>query len=195
MRFDGYIRVSDTKGRSGERFLSPDIQCDTIRRLAKAKGVEVNEPIVEELDVSGGKRIADRELGRLVERVDRGESAGVIVWKLSRFSRSLLDAVEMSKRIADAGGRLIADDFDSAQPMNKAMLGLLAGFAEEELDARREGWRQARQRHVERGVPNGRAPFGYRKRPDGRLEVVKAEAKIVRQVFEQRAAGVAFSRI
>jgi hypothetical protein len=61
MRFDGYIRVSDTKGRSGERFLSPDIQRDTIRRLAAAKGVELNEPIVEELDVSGGKRIADRE--------------------------------------------------------------------------------------------------------------------------------------
>lgn len=94
MRFDGYIRVSDTKGRSGERFLSPEIQRDTIRRLAAAKGVELNDPIVEELDVSGGKRVTDRELGRLVERVERGESAGVIVWKLSRFSRSLLDAVE-----------------------------------------------------------------------------------------------------
>lgn len=195
MRFDGYIRVSDTKGRSGERFLSPDIQRDTLRRLAAAKGVELNEPIVEELDVSGGKRIADRELGRLVERVERGESAGVIVWKLSRFSRSLLDAVEATARITAAGGRLIADDFDSAQPMNKAMLGLLAGLAEEELDARREGWRQARARSVERGVPNGRAPFGYRKRPDGRLEVVEREAKIVRKVFKQRAAGVPFSQI
>jgi hypothetical protein len=49
MGFDGYIRVSDTKGRSGERFLSPDIQRDTIRQLAKTKGVELNEPIVEEL--------------------------------------------------------------------------------------------------------------------------------------------------
>ena len=29
MGFDGYIRVSDTRGRSGERFLSPDIQRDT----------------------------------------------------------------------------------------------------------------------------------------------------------------------
>ena len=35
MQFDGYIRVSDTKGRSGERFLSPEIQRDTIRRLAR----------------------------------------------------------------------------------------------------------------------------------------------------------------
>jgi DNA invertase Pin-like site-specific DNA recombinase len=115
MGFDGYIRVSDTKGRSGERFLSPDIQRDTIRQLAKTKGVELNEPIVEELDVSGGKRVEDRKLGRLVERVERGESDGIVVWKLSRFSRSLLDAVETTKRITDAGGRLIAEDFDSMQ--------------------------------------------------------------------------------
>jgi hypothetical protein len=59
--FDGYIRVSDTKGRSRERFLSPDIQRDTIARIARAKGVKLNEPIVEELDVSGGKRIEDCE--------------------------------------------------------------------------------------------------------------------------------------
>jgi site-specific DNA recombinase len=195
MRFDGYIRVSDTKGRSGASFISPAVQRETIERLAQAKGVDLAEPITEELDVSGGKRIEDRELGRLIERVERGESGGVIVWKLSRFSRSLLDAVEATTRITAAGGRLIAEDFDSAQPMGKAMLGLLAGLAEEELDARREGWRQARARAVERGVPNGRAPFGYRKRPDGRLEVVEREAKILRKVFKQRAEGVSFSQI
>jgi DNA invertase Pin-like site-specific DNA recombinase len=194
MRFDGYIRVSDTKGRSGERFLSPDIQRDTIERLAAAKGVKLGE-VVEELDVSGGQKIEDRELGRLVERVERGESAGVIVWNFKRFSRNMLDAVETTIRIRDAGGRLIAEDFDSAQPMGKAMLGLLAGLAEEELDARREGWRQARKRSVERGVPNGRAPFGYCKLEDGRLAIVKADAKIVEKVFKQRAAGVAFSQI
>jgi site-specific DNA recombinase len=194
MRFDGYIRVSDTKGRSGESFLSPAIQRETIEWLAQMNGVELGE-VVEELDVSGGKRIEDRQLGRLIGRVERGESAGVIVWKLSRFSRSLLESVEATTRITEAGGRLIAGDFDSAQQMSKALLGLLAGLAEEELDARREGWRQARARSVERGVPNGRAPLGYRKRKDGRLEVVKKDAKIVRKVFERRAAGVAFSQI
>jgi len=195
-RFDGYIRVSDVKGRSGDRFLSPDIQADTIRRLAAGKGLELNEPIVEELDVSGGKRIEDRELGRLVERVERGESAGIIVWKLSRFSRNLQDCVNVTKRIKDAGGRLIAEDFDTANAgMANAMLGLLAGLAQDEREARQEGFEQARFRSIENGIYNGRAPFGYRKREDGRLEADKAEAKIVRKVFEQRAAGVPFSQV
>jgi DNA invertase Pin-like site-specific DNA recombinase len=74
----------------------------------------LNEPIVEELDVSGAKRIEDRELGLLVERVERGESGRIIVWKLSRFSRNLQDCVNVTTRIKAAGGGLIAEDFDTA---------------------------------------------------------------------------------
>jgi DNA invertase Pin-like site-specific DNA recombinase len=128
MSFDGYVRISQVGGRRGPGFIAPQVQRDTIARIAAAKGVELGE-IVEERDVSDGKRVEERALGRLVERVERverGESDGVIVWKLSRFSRSLLDAVETASRITRASGRLIAEDFDSAQPMRKAMLGLLA---------------------------------------------------------------------
>ena len=51
--------------------------------------------------MSGGKRIDERELGRLVDQIEQGESAGLIVWKLSRFSRNLLDAVEAATRISN----------------------------------------------------------------------------------------------
>lgn len=194
MSFDGYVRISRVGGRSGPGFIGPQMQRETIARIAAAKGVELGE-IVDERDVSGGTRIEERKLGRLVERVERGESDGVIVWKLSRFSRSLLDCVETATRITRAGGRLIAEDFDSAQPMAKGMLGLLAGMAEEELEARRQVWDESRRRSVERGVPNGRAPFGYRKRPDGRLEVVERETAKVREAFRLRAEGMSFSEI
>jgi site-specific DNA recombinase len=194
MKFDGYIRVSATKGRKGPSFISPEVQRDTIMRLAKTKGIKVGQ-IVQELDVSGGKRIQDRELGRLVQRIEDGQSAGLIVWKVSRFSRNLLDAVEATTRITNAGGRLIAEDFDSQQAMSKAMLGFLAGFAEEELDARRQGWDEAHRRAIERGVGNGMAPIGYRRGPDGRFIIDKAEARQVRQAFRMRAAGAPLSKI
>ena len=97
----------------------------------------------------------------------------MIVWKLSRFSRSLQDCVNVTTRIKEAGGRLLADDFDSANTgMANAMLGLLAGLAQDEREARGEGFREARARFIERGASNGRAPFGYRKLKDGRLELV-----------------------
>jgi hypothetical protein len=44
-------------------------------------------------------------------------------------------------------------------------------------------------------VPNGRAPTGYRKRPDGRLEIDEQEAAKVREAFRLRAAGVPFATI
>ena len=189
MKFDGYIRISRKGSRSGDSFLSPDIQRDTIVGLAKAKGVDLGE-VVEELDVSGSKSIEQRKLGRLIERVERGESSGVIVWKLSRFSRSLSDAVEATARITGAGGRLIADDFDSAQPMGKALLGLLAGLAEEELDQRRAGWDEAQERAVSRGVHiASRTPTGYRRRKDGRLEPNPKSAAAIGELFRRRAAG------
>jgi DNA invertase Pin-like site-specific DNA recombinase len=72
-KLDGYIRVSSINGRSGASFISPDVQRETIERVAAAKGHEVDE-IVTELDVSGSKRVDDRELERLIERVERGES-------------------------------------------------------------------------------------------------------------------------
>jgi DNA invertase Pin-like site-specific DNA recombinase len=192
--FDGYVRVSAVKGRGGPSYISPDVQADTIRRLAAAKGVEVGEIVVEE-NVSGGRAVEERELGRLVERVESGESGGIIVWKLSRFSRSLLGAVDATARIVAAGGRLIADDFDSAQPMGKVLLGLLAGLAEEELDARRAGWAEARSRSVDRGAAPSRAPLGYRKGKDGAFVVVEAQARKVRDAFQRRASGEPFSSI
>jgi site-specific DNA recombinase len=195
MTFDGYIRISRKGSRSGESFLSPDIQRDTIKRLAQAKGLELGE-VVQEVDVSGGKRTADRELGRLIERVESGESGGVIVWKLSRFSRSLSDAVEAANRITAAGGRLIADDFDSAQPMSKPMLGLLAGLAEEELDQRRAGFDEAQGRAVSRGVHiASRTPTGYRRRKDGRLEPNPKAASAIAELFHRRAAGEGWTEL
>jgi hypothetical protein len=73
--FHGYVRVSSTKGRSGESFISPQVQRYTIERLAAMKGLELGD-IVEELDVSGSRRVAERELGRLVDKVESGESEG-----------------------------------------------------------------------------------------------------------------------
>jgi site-specific DNA recombinase len=187
MAYDGYIRISRTGGREGESFLSPEIQRDSIARLANAKGIEIAE-IVEERDVSGGKAIAQRELGRLVDKIERGESTGLVVWKVSRFSRNQLDGIETAARIREAGGHIIGEDLDTSAPMGRAMLGFLLGWAEEEKDQRRAGWNEAQSRAVARGVHvASRTPTGYRKREDGRLEHDPAAVAVIRELFRRRA--------
>ena len=168
MSVDGYIRVSRVAGREGESFISPDVQRATIERLAATKGMELGE-VVQELDVSGGVAIDQRELGRLVRKVEAGESDGIIVWKVSRFSRDQLDCITVARRIADAGGVLIGDDLDTSAPMGRAMLGFLSGWAEEERDHRRASWDEARRRAVARGATVSPTPVGYIRGTGGRL--------------------------
>jgi site-specific DNA recombinase len=186
--FHGYVRVSSTAGRGGESFISPDVQRDTIERLATAQGLEVAD-VIEELDVSGGKAAEERRLEELIRKVEAGESGGLLVWKVSRFSRSLLDGVQVADRIAKAGGRIIGSDLDTAQPMGRAILGFLLGWAEEELDARRAGWREAQTRAAARGVHPTRTPVGYRRTEDGRLEPEPKAAAAVTKSFNMRARG------
>jgi site-specific DNA recombinase len=185
MTYDGYIRVS--RSREGDSYLSPKIQRDAITRLAVAKGIELDEVVTEE-DVSGGKAIAKRELGRLITKIERRESAGLVVWKVSRFSRNQLDGIQTAARIRDAGGHIIGEDLDTSAPMGKPMLGFLLGWAEEELDARRAGWDEAQGNAVARGVHvASRTPTGYRKREDGRLEADPHAVDVIRELFTRRA--------
>jgi DNA invertase Pin-like site-specific DNA recombinase len=186
--FSGYVRISQVSGRSGDSFISPDVQTETIERLAKVHKIEISE-IVQELDVSGGKAVDDRDLGRLVREVEEGKSGGIIIWKLSRFSRSLLDGVTVADRVSRAGGRLLAGDYDSASPMGKAILGFLLGYAEEERDARREGWREAQSRAVARGVQPTKTPIGYQRTEAGTLIPDPEASSLVLKAFQARARG------
>jgi site-specific DNA recombinase len=186
--FAGYIRVSQVAGRSGPSFIGPDVQEQTIRRLAKAHGLELSG-IVQELDVSGGRAVDDRKLGELVRAVEAGDSGGIVVWKLSRFSRDLLDGVIVADRVIRAGGRLLAEDFDSNQGMSKAILGFLLGWAEEERMARRSGWRAAQERAVARGVHPTKTPVGYSRTKEGRLIPDLEKAGLVLEAFQARARG------
>jgi DNA invertase Pin-like site-specific DNA recombinase len=104
MRAVAYIRVSRVGGRSGDSFISPEIQEDAISAMAQRLGLTIIETITE-LDVSGGN--ADRVgwQGALA-MVESGKAEALIVYNLSRFSRSQLDALAAIDRIKAAGGRL-----------------------------------------------------------------------------------------
>lgn len=120
---DGYVRVSKVAGRKGESYISPKVQRDKITGWAKLHELELGEVVVEE-DVSGAKPVDERELGRLLRRVESGESAGIIAYKLSRFGRGALETLQAVERIKTAGGRLVTveDGVDSAKPGGRLLL-------------------------------------------------------------------------
>src|SRR3954453_18263297 len=98
---DGYIRVSRVGGREGERFISPGVQREQIENWIHTRRASVGE-VFEELDESGARGNRPR-LGEAIERVERGETAGLVVARLDRFGRSIVDGLKAIQRIQQAG--------------------------------------------------------------------------------------------
>jgi site-specific DNA recombinase len=188
---DGYIRVSQVAGRSGDSFISPAVQREQIETWAKRRGVLIAH-VFEELDESGGR--TDRPLlEQAIRRVERGESDGLVVAYLTRFGRSLTHGVQAIQRITDAGGRFVTvqegEELDFSTDTGRLLLRFFLSLAEWELDRIRTGWAVAGQRAVARGVHCNKTPFGYRRGPDRRLEIHPDKGPVVTELFKRRAAG------
>ncbi len=193
---DGYIRVSQVAGRRGDGFISPSVQREQIEAWTSSSGTLLGE-VFEELDESGGR--ADRPLlMEAIERVECGESDGMVVAKLDRFGRSLLDGLGAIARIDDAGGTFISvqDGFDLGTSTGKLVLRIMFSIGEWELERVRTNWDVARGRAVARGLYIAcKTPAGYRRGKDRRLEIDPETAPIMREVFERRKRGETFEAI
>ena len=191
MVVDGYVRVSQVAGRTGDRFISPDVQAEQIRAWAVVHRATVGEVFVE-LDESGAR--SDRPLlMRAIDRVERGESQGVVVAKLDRFGRSLVDSLAAIERIRAAGGTFVAvqDGLDLNTDTGRLAARVMLSMAEWQLDCVRTGWRQARERAIARGVHIGAVPpTGYRRDTDGRLRPDPPADAAVAEAFRRRAASM-----
>jgi site-specific DNA recombinase len=193
---DGYVRVSRVAGRTGASFISPVLQREQIEGWCGLHGYDVGV-IHEELDESGGR--ADRpKLQRAIERVEAGESEGLVVAKLDRFGRSLLDSLTAIERIQRAGGRFasVADGFDLGTETGRLVVRIMLSLAEFELERYRSQFALARQRAVARGVhPSPVPPVGYRRRSDGVLGSDPSGGPIIRELFERASAGAAWAEL
>src|SRR5215211_2019147 len=147
----GYVRVSQVGLRRGPRFISPAVQREAIEAWAAARGARLLEIFIE-LDESGGR--ADRpQLATAVERIEIGASQGLVVWKVDRFSRSLIDGLEIIKRVRRAGGEFfsVRDGFDTSTESGRLMLRFLLAMGESHLEQMGANWEIAQLKVIERG--------------------------------------------
>lgn len=189
MKLIAYIRVSRVGGRAGESFISPDVQRQKIAAYAKARGWRIST-WYEELD-QPGSRYDRPKFQQALERVEAGKADGIIVAKLDRFARSVVDAHTAIRRLQAADGQLVSveDSFDTSTPMGKFAVTVILAMAELELDRIRANWGDAQARAVARGAHAAPAPLGYRKRRDGVLEPDPVTAPVVRAMFKRRGKG------
>ena len=193
---DGYVRVSKVGARRGERFISPTVQRELIESWATMHGAHVLD-VFEEFDESGGR--ADRPLLRkALRRVEIGISQGIVVSKVNRFGRSLVDGIAAIEQVKAAGGRFVSvqDGLDTSTDSGRLVLHILLSLAEWDSDRIRAEWEQARASAIRRGIyMSAGSPVGYRKTRSGRLRPAADAAAAIAQVYRRRADGESFSSL
>jgi DNA invertase Pin-like site-specific DNA recombinase len=191
-RLDGYIRVSSIAGREGESFISPDLQREKIAAWAKAHDAEIIH-WEQDLDVSGGK-LERPGLDRIMNRIRSGETGGIAIAALDRFSRAGVgDALALIAEIKDHGAEFLCREpqIDTSDPiMGEFVLTIFLALGRMERLRIGAKWADAKAQAVERGLWIGNTtPFGYRQRDDGRLEPDPVTSPIVTELFRRRAGG------
>ena len=123
---------------------------------------------------------------RLLADVEARKIDIVVVYKVDRLSRSLLDFAKLIERFDKAGAAFVSvtQSFSTADPMGKLTLNILMSFAEFEREMiasrTRDKVRAARKKGKWTGGP---VPLGYRV-DKGRLVVESHEAMQVREIFQ-----------
>lgn len=127
---------------------------------AQTAGFSIEPHRVIEETVSGSTRASQREgFNKLLERMESGDR--LIVSKLDRLGRDMIDLVQTVKRLEDKGVRvhcLALDGTDLTSAAGKMTMGVLATVAQFERDQLIERTNAGLQRAKKQGKQLGRPP-------------------------------------
>jgi site-specific DNA recombinase len=122
----------------------------------------------------------------LLADIERGKVDVVVVYKLDRLSRSLLDFVrliDMFQRY-DVAFACITQNFDTGDSLGRLVMNVLLTFAQFEREMTGDRIRDKKQAMALKGLrAGGRPPLGY-DLVDHHLIVNSSEARIVGHIFE-----------
>ena len=171
-----YARVSD-KSQDGEDKTSITEQIGEMEAYCKEKGLTITARYQE---VGKGWSKKRPEFQRMLADARRGRFDVIVCWKSDRLSRGMYPAAALMEVIEAYQIRLEA----VMDAIDMKTFGLMAAIGKIELDNFRERASMGKRGAAKQGrVPAGKLPFGYRVNDEGKPEVVKSEADLVRRIF------------
>jgi site-specific DNA recombinase len=182
-----YTRKSTEEGLEQE-FNSLDAQREAGEACVKSQQHEGWTLVPDRYDDGGftGGHMERPALKRLMADIEAGKIDAVIVYKVERLSRSLLDFARMMQ-IFDArkvSFVSVTQQFNTATSMGRLILHVLLSFAQFERELISERTRDKIAAARRRGKWSGGMPiFGYDVLPNTKLAVNEDEAVRVREIF------------
>lgn len=195
MRVALYLRVSTLDQVEG---YSLEAQQERLTAFCKSQGWDDTSIYMD--DGKTGTDIDRPALKRLIRHCEEGKINAVVVLKLDRLSRKQKDVLYLLEEVFEKNNVIFksaTEPFDTSTPLGKAMLGILAVFAQLERDMIVERTVIGKMQRVSGGKwSGGHAPYGYRfNETTEELEVVEDEADIVRKIFAKFLKGESLNSI
>lgn len=176
-----YARVS-TEEQASEGY-SISAQLQTLRQYANLYNWEIVDEYVDE-GISGKNITGRPAMQRLVADVEQEKFQAVLVWKISRLSRNMLDTLTLLDKFEDYGVKFISysENFDTSSPIGRLVVQLMASIAEMERNTLSENVKLGMKQRALEGSWNGGVIFGYDS-IEKELVINKEEAEVVKQIF------------
>ena len=188
-----YARVS-TERQSEVRDGSLDTQIDRLKQYVQFRSPSSKEKSSDNwkiVDVycekgKSGKNTERPEYQRLVSDIKSGRINAVICTKLDRITRSLIDFYKLMEIFTKYNVDFISlqENFDTSQPMGKAMLKMTLVWAELEREQTSLRTKEKMQWRAEQGLWNGGQILGY-DLVDKKLIVNEKETKLIKLMFRK----------
>ncbi len=178
----GYIRVST----HDQEELSPDSQERILRDYAKKNNI-VLEYIYIDSGISGRKAEKRPAFQEMIAKAKSKEHPVdvLLVWKFSRFARNQEESIVYKSLLKKAGVEVISVSEPLIDGPFGSLIERIIEWMDEYYSIRLSGEvKRGMTENARRGRYQSIAPFGYRNVPGG-LEVVPAEAEVVRMIFQK----------
>lgn len=154
------------KSKSTDKGESIDNQIEVAKAYARVNNpMEEIEFIVYVDDGFSGKSMKRPEFARMMDDAKAGKLAGVVAYRLDRFSRNVADFASIIQRLDKWGVAFNSanEKFDTSSQMGKAMMYIAAVFAQLERETIAERVRDNMLMLSETGRwLGGRSPYGYK---------------------------------
>jgi len=185
-----YTRIS--REDKDDKSPSPETQAKNCKAFLAQRGLK-SGPVFEDR-VSGSKANVVREdFDRMMDRVERGEFAGICVWKLDRLTRQMRELSPILEKVRKSGAFLMSvtdANVDTTTPIGEALLGFIIAQGAQESENTKLRVKAAEKERALEGKPHGggHRSYGYRW-VDKRLEVVAEEKKQIRWAVKNLNGG------
>ena len=176
----GYVRVS-TEGQ--EENFSTQIQTRSIKDFCRSRGWDLVEIYS---DVSSGGNLDRPGFQSMREHLETNGFDGVVVYKIDRLSRSIVDGKVFTDTLLSKDKFLlsITESIDTSTPNGRMFFNLLMVFSENEREVIKERMMSGRNELLRQKKFPASYLFGYERDEEGDLIVVPEESKIIEEMFD-----------